>query len=273
MNPELISTFLWTLIMFCCPDPTWTTRAEDTALLEVETKMTIIVDRMERMEAEMKALRSEMETKDQRIEILKADMAMKGNALKVEIEDKDQRTAALEEEMKRLRGRVTETEETDLQLREMVDQVRNPPFAFQCAWQDYWNSDNSIIHYDRLTYDEISGGTIFNVTGGMDISTGVFTVGHGFSGVYSVTYCIDSRQYSGTPDNYAWIYLNGVRIEESVHNTYNYNSGNVGSLGSRTLHMRLEEGDQVTLRTGEINRLYSITVCFELSQFDYNPNP
>ena len=52
--------------MFCCPDPAWTTRAEDTALLEVETKMTIIMDRMERMEAEM-------EEKDDRIAALEAE--------------------------------------------------------------------------------------------------------------------------------------------------------------------------------------------------------
>merc|ERR1712227_1191716 len=160
-------------------------------------------------------------------------------ALEVEMEAKDQRIAALEEEMKRLRGRMTETEETDLQLREMVDQVRNPPFAFQCAWQDGgWTSDDSIITYDRLTYDDISGGTIFNVTGGMDIFTGVFTVGHGFSGVYTVTYSIRSTQYSGIYND-AFIYLNGVKIEESVHFTYNSNSGGVDSLGSRTLHMRL----------------------------------
>ena len=88
-----------------------------------------------------------------------------------------------------------------------------------------------------------------------------------------MTYSIKSRQKSGYTHNKAWIYLNNVKIEESQHNANNYNSGNVYSLGSRTLHMRLEEGDQVTLRTGEINWLYHITVCFELSQFDYNPNP
>ena len=67
--------------------------------------------------------------------------------------------------------------------------------------------------------------------------------------------------------------LNGVSIDESYHYTYNGNSDYFYSLDSRTLHMRLEEGDQVTLRTGTIHALYSITVCFQLSQFEYNPNP
>ena len=131
MNTALISTFLWTLLVFFCPDTVWTTRAEDTALLEIKTKLTIIMDRMDRIEAEM-------ETKDDRIEILEADLATKDNAWRLEMEGKDkawrlemevkdQRIAALEEEMESVIGRITKTEETDIQLIEMVDQVRNPP--------------------------------------------------------------------------------------------------------------------------------------------------
>ena len=99
MNTALISTFLLTLFLFCCPDPNLTTKAEDTALLEVETKMNIIMDRMDRMEAE-----------DQRIATLKADFVTKSNAWKVAIEAKDQRIAALEKEMKRQRGSMPTTE-------------------------------------------------------------------------------------------------------------------------------------------------------------------
>ena len=36
--------------------------------------------------------------------------------------------------------------------------------------------------------------------------------------------------------------------------------------------MRLESGDTITFRTGEVERgLYEITLCFELAQFDYVP--
>merc|ERR1712113_1246176 len=113
------------------------------------------------------------------------------------METRDTQMCELEEEMKSLTGRITVSEETDVLLRGMVDQVRNPPFAFQCAWQNKWYADNSVITYDHLTYDEISGGSIYNVTGGLDINTGVFTVGHGFSGVWDVSYSIVSDQHSG----------------------------------------------------------------------------
>ena len=198
-------------------------------------------------------------------------MKTKDSALKSEIEAKDQRIATLEREMERLRGRMTETEETDLQLREVVDQVRNPLFAFQCAWQDGWNTDNAIITYDRLTYDDMSGGSIYNVTGGMDISTGVYKVGHGFSGVWTVSWSFKSFQKNGNTKSTVFLYLNGQEIEESHHGTYNSNSGEVATMGGKTLHLRLEEGDEVTLRTVTIYRLEFLTICFELAQFDWRP--
>merc|ERR1712154_520084 len=144
----------------------------------------------------------------------------------------------------------------------MVDQVRNPPFAFQCAWQDgAWNADNSVITYDRLTYDEISGGSIYNVTGGMDINAGVFTVGQGYAGVWEISYSMIFTQYSGN-SNSAWLHINGEQIAESEHYTRYYDSeGWVWSLGSRSLYMRLESGDTITLRTGELGgTLYHITL-------------
>ena len=93
----------------------------------------------------MTRMEAEMVAKDEMVEVLKDAM-----------ETKDQRIAVLE------------------------DQVRNQPFAFQCAWRNgFWTEANSVITYDRLTTDEMSGSSMYNVTGGLDINTGVFTVGQG----------------------------------------------------------------------------------------------
>merc|ERR1712241_66370 len=84
MNTAISTNFLlWALILFCCPDPGWTTQAEEMASLEV--KMTNIVDRMTRMEAEMVAKAEMVEVRDQRIAVLEAAM-----------ETKDQRMSVLE---------------------------------------------------------------------------------------------------------------------------------------------------------------------------------
>merc|ERR1712110_1045264 len=101
MNTAISANFLlWALLMFSCPDPGWTTQAEEMASLEV--KMTNIMDRMTRMEAEMIAKDKIMEVRDQRIAVLEAAM-----------ETKDRRISVLENAVESQRG--------------MVDQVRNPP--------------------------------------------------------------------------------------------------------------------------------------------------
>ena len=108
-----------------------------------------------------------------------------------------------------------------------------------------------------------------NVTGGLDINTGVFTVG--YAGTWEISYTMRSGQDPGTA-NEAWLYINGEQIEESRHNSFYYDSeGHMASLGSRSLYMRLESGDTITLRTGDIHGLDDITLCFNLAQFDYVP--
>ena len=291
MNTAISTNFLlWALLMFCCPHPGLTTQAEEMASLEV--KINNIMDRMTRIEAEIitkdqmvevrdqriAVLEASMETKDQRIALLEDAMETVKKAKDVStdaIETRDIKMCELEEEMKSLTGRINVTEETDVLLRGMVDQVRNPPYAFQCAWQaGPWTAADSVITYDRLTYDEISGGSIYNVTGGLDINTGVFTVGQGFSGAWELSYTIRSFQNAPAEHNQAWLYINGRKIEESVHCT-GWNSGTYGTVqsqGSRSLYMRLESGDTISLRTGELGYgLYDITLCFELAQFDYVP--
>ena len=62
MNTAISTNFLlWALLMFCCPDPGWTTQAEEMASLEV--KMINIMDRMTRMEADMVAKDKMSETR------------------------------------------------------------------------------------------------------------------------------------------------------------------------------------------------------------------
>ena len=88
-----------------------------------------------------------------------------------------------------------------------------------------------------------------------------------FSGVWAVTYSFSSWQYSNQT-NTAWIFVNGEQISESEHSTFNGDKAGDDSLGSRTLYMRLEADDAVTLRTGTIQYLSLINLCFELVRGD-----
>ena len=52
------------------------------------------------------------------------------------------------------------------------------------------------------------------------------------SGTYTISYSLGSEQYAGTYND-VFLHLNGQRVEESRHYSYNWNSGNVHSLGAR----------------------------------------
>ena len=94
-------------------------------------------------------------------------------------------------------------------------------------------------------------------------------MGHGFSGVWEVTYSMVSEAMGpwGAEGhiNMANLYLNGERISESHYLTYG--QGDVGSLGSRTLYMRLGEGDEVTLSVGLIFVFLTCTVLYSTVQY------
>ena len=81
---------------------------------------------------------------------------------------------------------------------------RNPPHAFQCAWQVRWTADYSTITYQRLTFDSMSGGSSYNTSGGLDITSGLFTVAPGFAGIWTITYTIQSDQHSGEGNEAEW---------------------------------------------------------------------
>ena len=118
----------------------------------------------------------------------------------------------------------------------------------------------------RLTFESTSGLKKRNVSRGLDIRTGVFTVEEGHGGIWSVSYSIKSQQHSGET-NTAYLYLNDRRVEESHHFTSYYGQVYVESLGARTLYLRLEAGDSLTLRTGKLGwGLYDTLLCLHLLQ-------
>ena len=71
--------------------------------------------------------------------------------------------------------------------------------------------------------------------------------------------------------NVVWLNINGEQIDESVFYTSCWGSCDLYSLGSRTLYVRLVEGDTITIRSSEIFRLSTINICFQLAQYDDFP--
>ena len=181
-------------------------------------------------------------------------------ASKIEVLESDK--IAKDERIKTLVTEIQSLETDKASMDGRLRKMENKPYAFQCAYRNSWGSANS----DEMTWEKFITDTVSGVTGGFSLSTGQFTVGH--SGVwqvsYSVTFWLDTGEKA-----LAYLYINGRRLTESRSwASYNNSVGDVGSLGSRTLFINLDKGDEVTLQTYQPNgnALYWNTLCFHLVQ-------
>ena len=125
LNTEMSARcLLWSLLLFSSSHPGWSTDS-------LERKMTNMMERMTRIEATkdtmISMLRTEAETRESRLSALESELEGSNamiSALRKDLEKKD-RIAELEEEVRRLASRLGESEEAELELREILEQVRN----------------------------------------------------------------------------------------------------------------------------------------------------
>ena len=123
LNTEMSARcLLWSLLLFSSSHPGWSTNS-------LERKMTNMMERMTRIEATkdtmISMLRTEAETRESRLSALESELEGSNAMISALRKDLDRKDRRLEEEMRRLAGRLGESEEAELELREMLEQVRN----------------------------------------------------------------------------------------------------------------------------------------------------
>ena len=123
LNTEMSARcLLWSLLLFSSPHPGWSTNS-------LERKMTNMMERMTRIEATkdtmISMLRTEAETRESRLSALESELEGSNAIISALRKEKKDRIAELEEEVRRLASRLGESEEAELELREMLEQVRN----------------------------------------------------------------------------------------------------------------------------------------------------
>ena len=142
-----------------------------------------------------------------------------------------------------------------------IQLLKNKPHSIHCGHRQLWDTRDSVITYDEVTPSSQSGGV--GGIGGLDRTTGVFTAGH--SGIWSITYSVQSFNPEGYGYNTLYIWINQVKFTESQHYVDYYKSKTkVYSLGGRTFYRHLSAGNTVTLRAGHIYTLNWITLCLEV---------
>ena len=214
----------------------------------LEQKLDIIFD-------SLMALQEDIKVKDKQIMDLKYSLAARDKKIE-EIEHRIDHNLRQNRCNRSLEDRLEKVEKQG-----RAEDPRDNPYCYECGYQSAWDVEDSVMTYTRLLYSSS------NVSGGLDISTGLFTAGH--SGTWAISSSIMSTQYSGDV-NQVWIFKNQQKIGESEHYSYYVNSGQLGyvkSMGSRTLYLYLEKGDQVSLRAGSVYYLEDITVCFQYLKY------
>jgi len=131
-------------------------------------------------------------------------------------------------EMKEMKERLKKTEEALTELNTTLH--KDPPYMFVCG------SHSSGFDYKKgpVTYGDTAYSSTNLETGGLNISTGVFTAGH--PGIYSVSWTMVG--YSRGPTNYVHLRKNNGMVWGSSANTANQ---------GRTMYVHLDKGNTLSL--------------------------
>ena len=238
-------------ILFCAVWALEKVEDEGKIISGLHERISIIESKLAAKEAKIAGLEYLLSTK-------MSELQVGLQALQTELAEK---TQSLQESLSHLVA-------ADLQLEDKLEKVGNPPFAFICGYQDRWGSDNSVISYDKLLYNN-SGGYNASSNGDLDLESGLFR--SGYRGTWLVTWSTQTSHWGGANSNTLHLYKNGEKIEETEQHTGDKNAGSDGNdvemVGGRSLYLALEDGDTLHLQTEDVNYLNHITVCYSLEQF------
>ena len=208
----------------------------------------------------------EMRTLSRRLDVLEQTSEMKISQLEEELTELKQ--SVLQKDL-----RIEKLEEKVSGLAAKSAQLEDPPFAFLCGYQSNFLQENTNIFYSKLLYSRSGGYNPSNNTnsnGFLHIKTGIFNCHR--AGTWEISWSMTSVHYYQGDVNEIFLYKNGQKILESEHYTWvnDFYDGNyyTDSFGGRTLYLHLAEGDELHLRTENVNSLYNIITCFSLARAD-----
>ena len=87
------------------------------------------------------------------------------------------------------------------------------------------------------------------------------------AGLWRVSFSLESRAYTGE-NNYAYLYFNGQKMDETQHETYYGGSAHMDYAGGREVMVRAQQGDTLHLGTTHMDgSFYYMNICFEFVNF------
>merc|ERR1712192_153540 len=247
------------LLLLLCLAP-WVKAAKDS-----EVKEEIMMRRMVSLVAE-DMMREEMVKED----MVKEEMILRMVNLVAEVQqqlqqfeqknidlsfDMERREKEMEEKLKKLES---ENAEQGSKLAKLEARVsKESAYLMTCAQRNSWPTfRNATITFDYLTADFNNADIAEGADGQLDIVTGLFT--SLTAGVYEVTFSGVSvispgGETESSSDQYFYLMHNGESEGDEAEWWSKADSGNLGDtydMGSRTVILRLQLGDTLSLMTG-----------------------
>jgi len=204
------------------------------------------------------------------IQTLENKMQAKGDELKKDFQEMKAENSALKDITAELTVKTDQLECKATEIERDVSFLKNPPHYHICVYQHFTSVRSSNVQFQKELYSDCNmcDGEEGNSPANFDLASGVYT--NGWPGTYTVTWDLYAYNIHGNPIVSVYLRKNGVNIEESLHySSYSGSSGLVRDQGGRTMILRMESGDTLSLWcqdcSTEIDR---ITFCISLNTFD-----
>merc|ERR1719378_992558 len=231
--------------------------------------MTMIV--MGQAEEDLKTFMKKTERMFDELQSKVQDLSEENTELKLtvidQIEDLQELKAENSELKKDIQKVKVKHEELECQATELVKDVsflKSPPVYHICVYQSYTTATSSNVDFEKTLYSQCNNCQNAN----FDLASGVYT--NGWPGTYTVTWDLTALDDAG--ENWVDIYLkkNGEIIDESLHvSRYTGSSGWVDDQGGRTLILRMETGEELSLWCEDCSASVNlITFCVSLTTAD-----
>merc|ERR1711915_457089 len=197
-------------------------------------------------------------------EELKATVAIQKSDISALKSEDDELMLQNAKDLEQVKATVDELKCQNAELVKKISFLRNPPFYHLCVYQDKTSAISSDITFDKELYMEcnLCDEADFN------LNSGVYT--NGWPGTYLVSWNSWVEASHGHGDTNIHLRKNGQIINEAIqHASFHNDNGWMHEQGGRTMLIRMETGDTLTLYCDDCSDdVLDISLCISLSTFD-----
>merc|ERR1719357_2505076 len=231
---------------------------------QAEQDLEMFMKKTEKMFDDVKKLQTKVH------DLSEENTELKSTVINLKVENSEH-NIALNEELQKLTAENSELKKDIQKLKvkddELVKDVsflKSPPVYHISVYQSGTRVTGSNVPFEKTLYSQCNNCQNAN----FDLASGVYT--NGWPGTYTVTWDLNALDTAGDYAVYIYLMKNGETIEESDHASYySGSSGYARDQGGRTMILRMETGDQLSLYCDNCSAsVWDVTFCISLTTAD-----